>query len=1055
MLKKITFVICCSLIIFILPTRAQQTINLNLKDTSLENVIKTLEKTTSYTFMFDNTLDLSDKVNADYKNASIETVLSGIFKEKGINYEISGTQIVLKRGNLTLTQNQPLQKVTGIVTDQEGTPLIGVTIKGGEQGTVTDIDGQYEISVPKGTTLTFSYVGFTNQDVKATQPTIDILMKEDSKLLSEVVVVGYGTMEKRAVTSSITSLSSKDLVQGIGGASIATALQGKVSGLVISGTSSPNSSNDFQLRGVGSINASQQPLIVIDGIPGGDIRSVNQEDIQSIDVLKDASAGAIYGTRAAAGVILITTKQGQSSEDGRIKFTYTGEFTTESIRKRPEVLSAKEYLQYNRGENYGSDTDWYDELVNNLPFSHRQVFNLTGGTKYSNIYATFSTQDQKGIAINDSRKDYSARINGNFKMLDNFLEIKTHASYRQAKRTNHPPNFNQALKSNPTRPVYDPKNPTGYNIWLGGWEDFNALAESNLKNNGGIDKWLNGDVTIKLNLLPELSVQSTIGYQNRQWDLHEYTSRWTKEMQDGEKRVTGKGKLGIDKRNDVSFDSYANYIKDFNGHSINATAGYSFFETNHEKWDMTNYNFPVDAIDVWDMNAGTYLSDGEAEMSSKKDARERLIALFGRINYSFKDKYMLTASLRHEGSSKFAKKHRWGDFWSLSGGWRISEESFMKDISFINDLKLRAGYGITGNNGFDAGKSTLMYGSDQWWLINNEWVRTFGSTHNVNQNLKWEEKKELNFGLDYSFFDNRLYGKLDVYKRKVEGMLYNINVPQPPYVHPDMTVNVGDLENKGWEFEIGGDIVRGKEFNYSSVMRFSNNSSKILSLWGSNSYQDRMSMPAPGSPGDAVRLRAGSTIGKFFLYRFAGFDEDGKWLLYDKNNNVIPANKKKVEDKAYVGDAMPKLILSWDHTFNYKEWDLSISLRSWIDFDVFNTIDMYYGLSNVEGTNVLKDAYHKYEHIKGEKELCDYWLEDGTFLKIDAINVGYNLNLKKFTKYLDRARFYLTVRDVATFTKYGGLNPEVNINGLDPGFEMFNSIYPQTRRYTLGVQLTF
>ncbi|MBK5720083.1 SusC/RagA family TonB-linked outer membrane protein, partial [Dysgonomonas sp. Marseille-P4677] len=789
MLKKLTLIVCCSLTIFILPIKAQQTVNLNMKDVSLETLIKTIEKTTNYTFMFDNTLDLSEKVNVNYKDTSIKTALDKVFQGKGIIYEISGNQIVLRKEEQGISQNRPLQKVTGTVIDKDGFALIGVTVKGGDQGTVTDVDGKFEISVPKGTNITFSYIGFSNQEVKASDSPLRVLMHEDNTLLSEVVVVGYGTMEKRAVTSSITSLSSKDLVQGVGGASIATALQGKVSGLVISGTSSPNSSNEIQLRGVGSINAGQQPLVVIDGIPGGDIRSVNQEDILSIDVLKDASAGAIYGTRAAAGVILITTKQGQSTDEGRIKFTYTGEFTTESIRKKPEVLSAQEYLEYNRGKDYGGDTNWYDELTKDLPFSHRQVFNVTGGTKYSNVYATFTTQDQKGVVINDSRKDYSARINANFKFIDNFLELKTHAAYRQAKRTNHQPNFNQALKSNPTRPAYNPNDPsnTGYNIWLGGWEDFNALAESNLKNNGGLDKWLNGDVTIKLNFTPEFSFQTTIGYQNRQWDFHEYTSRWTKEMQEAKR--TGRAKLGIDKRDDVSLDSYANYIKDFNGHSINATAGYSFFETNREKWDMTNFNFPVDAIDVWDMNAGTYLSDGEAEMSSSKDARERLIAFFGRANYSYKDKYMVTASLRHEGSSKFGKNNRWGDFWSLSGGWRISEESFMENLSFINDLKLRVGYGITGNNGFSAGKSTLMYGSDQWWFINNEWVRTFGSTHNVNPDLKWEEKKELNFGLDYSLFNNRLYGKLDVYKRKVDGMLYNINVPQPPYVHYDMIVN--------------------------------------------------------------------------------------------------------------------------------------------------------------------------------------------------------------------------------------------------------------------------
>lgn len=1041
-------------------------VNLNLKNASLSDVFKEIEKQSEFRFFYNNdVMNTNKSITMNAKEKNVSEVLNEVFMGTDMEYKLVNNYIVIiPKGSdaelITKQVSKPI-RVTGTIIDENGEPLTGVSIlvKNTTTGVVSDIDGHYTIDVPSAeSVLVFSFIGFLSQEHAVKNNTVlNITLAENAQLLGDVIVVGYGTMEKRAVTSSITSLNSKDLVQGIGGASIATALQGKVTGLVISGTSSPNSSNGIQLRGVGSVNAGQEPLVVIDGIPGGDIRSVNQEDILSVDVLKDASAGAIYGTRAAAGVILITTRQGQSNPDGRVKFTYTGEFSTESIRKKPEVLSAKEYVEYGRGDDYGSDTNWYNELVRSTPFSHRQVFNITGGSKYSDIFLTLTTQDQKGIVINDERKDYSARINANFRFLDNFLEIKTHASYRQADRTDHKPNFNQALKANPTRTAYDPNSitGTGYNIWLGGWEDFNALAESNLKNNGGMDKWIAGDLTVKLNLLPELSVQSTFGYQNRQWDYHEYTSRWTKEMQEAGR--TGKGKLGFDKRDDISLDLYGNYIKSFDKHSINATAGYSFFQTNRQYWNMVNYNFPVDAIDVWDMGAGTYLSDGEASMESKKEPRERLMAFFGRVNYSYDDRYMASASIRHEGSSKFGPNNRWGNFWSLSGGWRISAEPFMKDITAINDLKLRVAYGVTGNNGFAAGKSTLMYSSDQWWLIGGDWVKTFGSSHNVNPDLKWEEKREWNFGLDYSLLDNRLYGKFDLYRRNVNGMLFDVRVPQPPYTHEFMTANVGDLQNRGWEFELGADIVRSKNngFSYSSTIRLSNNSTKIKTLWGNSTFMDKKGFPGPGSPGDAIRLQAGSTIGKYYIWRFAGFDDDGNWLLYDKNNNVIPANQKKNEDKAYVGDAMPKLIVSWDHTFTYKNWDLSIFLRSWIDFDVFNGIDMYYGLSNVKEINVLRDAYDKYKHIKGEKELCDYWLDDGTFLKIDAINLGYNLNLKKYSKYLDNARFYLTVRDVATFTKYGGLNPEIDINGLEPGFEMPNDIYPQTRRYTLGVQLSF
>jgi len=1070
-MKLTSFLILCTVFTLLAENTHSQNakVSINKENVALIEILDEIENQTEYLFLYNKkNVNIDQPATVKASDQAVSKVLDEVLRRTDVGYEMVGNHILLSNqvGTHPEISQQTGKTISGNVTDENGEPVIGANVveKGTVNGIITDLDGNFSLTVKDNAILVISYMGMQSLEVMASNSPMHIMLKEDSNLLNEVVVVGYGTMERRAVTSSITSLGGKDLVQGVGGASIATALQGKVSGLVISGNASPNSSNSFQLRGVGSVSAGQEPLIVIDGISGGDIRSVNQEDILSIDVLKDASAGAIYGTRAAAGVILITTRQGSAGTDGKVKISYTGEFTTESIRKKPEVLSAEEYVKYERGVNYGSNSDWYDELVKDLPFSHRHVFGINGGSRYANIFASFTIQDQKGIVINDSRKDYSGRINANFKFFDDYLEVKTHTAYRQANRVNHKPSFDQALKANPTRPVYNQEDPsgTGYNIWLGGWEDFNALAESNLTNNRGIDKWLNGDVTFKLNLTPELTAQATIGYQNWQNEGREYRSRWTKEEQEAKR--TGRGYMAFDKREDISFDAYANYIKDFNGHAINATAGYSFFETNREYWNMENFNFPVDAIDVWDMSSGTFLSDGAGKMKSGKNARERLIAWFARANYSYKDKYMVTASIRHEGSSKFGKKHRWGNFWSVSGGWRISEEAFMKDISFINDLKLRVGYGITGNNGFSAESSVMMYKSDEWWLINSEWIKTFGSSHNVNEDLKWEEKKEVNFGLDYSFFNNRLYGKLDIYKRKVNGMLYSINVPQPPYVYETMVANAGNLENRGWEFEIGGDIVRNKDFTYSSSMRFSNNKSKILTLWSGNSFQDRFNFPGPGMPGYGIRLEEGADIGKFFLWRSAGFDENGEWLVYDKDNNVIPAKDKKEEDKAYVGNSIPKLIVSWDHTFTYKNWDLSIYLRSWIDFDVFNAVDMYYGLANVSEINVLKDAYHKYSHIKGEKQLTDFWLDDGTFLKIDAINVGYNLNLRKFSKHLDNARIYLTMRDVATFTKYSGLNPEVDINGLDPGFDMHKStgdntahksIYPQTRRYTLGLQLTF
>lgn len=1024
---------------------------------SIQRVFQEIEKQTKFSVDYNQTrLNVSQQAMIKNRKSSLSDILNDILKETDFEYTIEKGHIIIRKSQEKVNrQTEKKIKISGTVLDKNEEPIIGVNIieKGTTNGTTTDVNGQFSLTVLSDGILSISYMGYNTQEISPKgKSTLNIVMQEDTHLLEEVVVVGYGTMEKRSVTSSITSIKGKDLPQGIGGSSIATALQGKISGLTISSNSSPNASNTFQLRGVASINASQGPLVVVDGIPGGDIRVINQEDIESIDVLRDASAAAIYGTRAAGGVLLITTKQ---AERGTLRLTYTGEFTTESVRKKPEVQSAAEFIEHGLGTDYGATTDWFDEMTQDNPFSHRHVINISGGNKAVRAYTTFTVQDQKGIALGDNRKDYSGRINLNFNLLDDLLEIKTRAEYRNTSRDMRNSNYNMALKLNPTLSPYDENNPTGYNVWTGLWEFYNPLADTELKQNDGKDKWMLADATFKFNITPDLSAQATVGYQNLTYRQTSYTSAFhTESIENSNRR--GNAYQGFLEQTQASFEAYANYNKVFGDHTVAAVAGYSFWESNSEEFNMRNYDFPVDGVGPWNMGSGTWLSDGRGGMHSYKAPRERLIAVFGRLNYAYKDKYLLSASLRHEGSSKFGKNNKWGDFWAISGGWRLSEEAFMKNLSFINDLKIRLSYGVTGNNGFGAGQSTKMYKSDAWWLMNGIWNVSYGSTHNVNEDLRWEEKSELNIGFDYSFLNNRLFGKFDLYRRKVDGLIYNVSVPVPPNVHDMTTMNMGDLENKGWELEIGGEPVRHRNFSYRTMMRFSHNTSKIKSLWDNSTYQDRKSMPDPGNPGTAVRLQAGSVIGDYFLWRYAGVDENGEWLVYDKNNKVIPEKDKTTEDKAYIGNAIPKLILAWENTFTYKNWDLSVLMRSWLGYDVFNTLDMYYGTKTLGGSNVQKSAFEENKHIKSAQLLLsDYWLEKGSFLKIDAITIGYNLSLKKYNKYLDGIRLYGTIRDVALFTKYSGLSPEVDINGLEPGFEMFTGIYPQTRRYTLGIQLNF
>ena len=950
-------------------------------------------------------------------------------------------------------------KITGTVKDTNGEPLIGATVAlpGSSTGAVTDVDGNFTLTVDPDKELTVSYVGYTSKKVRPGKDrALNIVLSTDQQTLSDVVVVGYGTMEKKRVTSSITSIKGDDLVTGLGGSTIATALQGKVSGLTISGSSSPNSSNGYQLRGVSSINAGQGPLVVIDGVPGGDLRMINQDDVQSIDVLKDASAGAIYGTRAAAGVILVTTKQ---AKEGKVHATWTSEFSTETVRKSLDLLSSKEYVEYGIGQDYGYDTDWYRQLVDDGQLSQRHSLSLSGGSKALQVYTSLMYSDQKGIVIGDARTDYSGRMNVKYKMFDGKAELTFNAQYREADRDrrNGSYTFEQAISLNPTIPLMDPNNPSQYNVTaLGvGGTTWNPVADIKYKDYNGIDKWLQADATLKIHIWDGLSVQSTMGIDHRNYQLTQYLHQNHRDMVAASKR--GRATHSFDKTYNKSFEAYASYLRDFGLHSVNAVAGWSFYQTGGESFSMTNSNFTVDGIGPWDMAAGTDLSDGQASMSSNKNPRERLMSFFVRGNYSYDDKYMGTVSFRHEGSSKFGPNHRWGNFWAVSGGWRISKEQFMKSLTWLNDLKLRVGYGVTGNNDFGSGYTVRTYKSNDMWPTNSIWQPAYGSSRNINPDLKWEEKKEWDFGIDFAVLNNRLSGKFDWYHRRVDDMLFEVPAPTPPMVYETIMRNVGSLTNKGWEFELNGHIIKSKDFNYHSTIRLSHNSSKIDNLGDTNSYLYGGAFPM--SMGYATKLVNGSKIGQFWLFKYAGLDDKGKWLIYDKDNNVVPAEGNTTDaNKHYVGNAIPKLIASWDHTFQYKNLDLGVYLRAWLDFDVFSQPNMYFGLKSASSENVLRIAYTDNKNINDNRILTDYFLSDGSFLKIDAVTLGYTLNVAKWTKYLSKARFYLTIRDLAVFTRYQGYTPEVNINGLEPGFEYLrstSSLYPQTTHWTMGVQLNF
>lgn len=948
--------------------------------------------------------------------------------------------------------------VNGSVTDATGTSVVGATVmveNNASIGTVTDIDGNYTLkNVPYNTSLQFSYVGMVTQIIPVNgRNNIDVVMASDTELLEELVVVGYGTMQKKQVTSSITSLSAKDLPQGVGGSSIANALQGKVAGLVMSGTASPNSGNTFQLRGMASINTSRAPLIVIDGMPGGDIRTLSSEEIQSIDVLKDASAGAIYGTRATGGVILITTKKAST---GKIQMNYTSELLFKKAFGKPHLLNAQDYIATYQGakNDEGHDTDWWDEALRDNPTSQRHIVTLQGGMGTARIFASLLYDENKGVLRGDDRQDYAGRINTDFKLLDGWLDISSHLSYRQAKRNQSSPSIAGIMRANPTQAVLDPNSQTGWNIWTTGDDtEMNEIGEAALITNEGMDKWFRPDISLKLNILPieGLTYQHTFAYENRQWESHYYRSMFSRtELKTGRK---GWAEMNFSKTELFNTDGYLSYINNFGSHTVNAVAGFSYFERNGDSFNAANGNFTNDRVTYWNLGEGTRLTEGLASMGSSKNITERLMAYFMRVNYSYNDTYMATASVRREGSSKFAANNRWGNFWSLSGGWRLSNESFLKDINWLDDLKLRVAYGVTGNEGFSANYAARMYGSDTRWLMPaGNWAMSYGATTNLNEDLGWEEKHEWNVGLDFSFLDSRVYGKFDFYKRNIKGLIYNVEVPQPPNTESSMYKNIGTMNNRGWEVELGANIVRSKNWNYNTSLNLTHNKTFIGSLWGDQTYINGAYIN--NWVEYAHRIEENIEVGSYFMYRYAGVSE-GRFQIYDKDDNIIFSDDGTVDDRVYQKNFNPIITAGWTHNLNYKNWDFNMTLTSWIDFDIYNSIELEYGLRNVAQGNMLYDAIEKNGHITGRPSPSNYFLYDGTFLKIQNLSLGYTLPMRKYTNLINTIRFYFTGDNVFTLTKYPGLNPEVDITGWDAGIEKKGNIYPQTRTFTFGFQLNF
>ncbi len=1050
---------CCkklllsAVLVFAVSAQLFAQINLSVKGKDIRSVLQQIERTTNYRFFFGDIPGLKSTVSLDVKDAGITEVLDKILEGTGIAYTITDYQIVLKESsNKAETQEAPDQ-VRGRVVDEAGVPLPGVfiTVKGNTRAsaTISDADGNFTLSgVPPRCVLVFQMLGFNHKEVTTgAGKNLKVVLTESREMLDDVVVIGYGSLEKRELTSSITSLKNKDFIGG-NSQSPLVSLVGKVPGLDIysSAGSDPNTDISIQLRGVNSIKADQGPLVVVDGVPGGNMNILQKEDIVSVDVLKDASAAAIYGTRASGGVILVTTRMGS---EGRVRVNYTAELTSETILNRAEMLSADEWRELGY-DDYGANTDWFSAITR-TPFTQRHMLSMSGGSGAFSSYASFFYKNAQGMTIGSDRRELGGRFNFSYKALQNRLELSGRASYVDiASNYTDSGIFRDALTLNPTFPVYNAEDPSGYNI-LAGNDEWNPVANINLKEDKSQNDRLQASLSAKLTILKGWTTTLTAGITQNIDNNAYWESALHRRSRDNNR--AGYASQSWSRGGSTNLEWITNYDLRLQRHSLKAVAGYSFQQTGMTlSFNGSNADFSNDGSKMYNMGDGKYLVEGRSSIGSYKSPRERLISFFGRVNYTFDDRYLLMASIRYEGSSKFGDNNKWGVFPSLSVAWRLSSEPFMRELTWLNDLRIRAGVGVTGNQGFSPGVTTRMYKSDtDPYFFNGKWITTYGLAKNVNYDLQWETKTEYNLGLDFALFENRLGGKLDVYRRLITNLIYDIDVAQPPAVYPTTTKNVGGMENVGWELELFGVPVKTRGMQYTTTLRFSSNKSRLLALWGEQNYYDTVSFPSPGSPGTAVRLAPGQEIGRFFIWKYAGIDDEGNWLLYDNDDNVIKASEKTIEDKRYIGHSIPKLVMSWDNSFTWRNFDLSVFFRSWIGHDVFNMTEMYYGLPNVVNKNVLRSAFRKNAEIRGEKELCDYFLQDGSFLKLDALTLGYTIPCKKL---VDSVRLSLTGRNLFCLTAYTGLDPEINSTGLTPGFEGLY-MYPRTRVFTFGVNVQF
>ena len=955
--------------------------------------------------------------------------------------------------------------VTGKVIDDLGEPVIGanVVVKGTTTGIITDVDGNFSLSVNdiKKNILVISFVGYnTVEEPLRGRTKVGIKLESSVINLGEVVAIGYGTQTRRQITGSVANVSEEQFNKGLT-RDASDLLQGKVAGLTItSGSGDVTRGSQIRLRGTSTLQNDQGPMIVIDGVPGGDMSTVAPDDIESISVLKDASSAAIYGSRAAGGVILITTKRGSGS---KTQVSYNGYVTIDNVANKPDLLNAQEWRDANKQlgndisvfDKYNADTDWFDEILR-TGFSQSHSLSLSGGSSKSNYRASYTFLDRNGISRDNSMTRHNFRFQFQQRAINDRLRISLtgSASLTDMSMPNGT-NFIHAYVMSPVLPVYNPDG-TYMTAFNAEYDQGNPVQNMELNYRNRSNNYFYGQGDIQFEIIEGLNAKVSL-YKSR--NAGDY-SRW-----DDPRTSIGLGDNGLAQRssntsNRELMEWTLDYDKTFNEvHKVNALLGYSWENNEFASQYAQVTNFAVTSMGADNLQTGNTLKIGN--VTSGRNAY-KMISMFARANYSYGERYMVTATLRRDGSSKFGADHKWGIFPSASAAWGISQEAFMEDVKWVSDLKLRAGWGVTGNqDGLTPYKSLELYQASGTYFNNGAFLTAFAVSQNANPDLKWEETSMFNVGLDFQLFKGRLNGTIEYYSKQTKDMLYNYSVPTPTYVYGTIAANVGDMSNKGIEVALNFDAIRTKNFRWTTALNLSHNKNKITKLSNDLYSTDRVYVGDPwirGASGVTSHVvEEGYPVGQFFMLKCNGISEDGKFILEDLNKDGQITN----DDRTYCGDAQPDLTFGWNNTFSWKNWDASFFIRGTIGNKVLNNPVAAYGNNTyIGGTNAMKNE--NLLKMSESSRVCSYYIEDASFARLDNMSIGYTFNTKNIN-WLQKARVYAAAQNLFVITGYKGLDPEVEIfrgdasdsnAGLDPGIEPRN-YFPKARSFTFGVNLTF